>query len=192
MTKFTAKEFSIPKLKGISEKTVEEHLKLYQGYVTNANKILELLENKEASYELLEANRRFGFEFDGMRNHEYYFSLFENGAKEIDTESNLYKKITEDFGSYESWLEKFKTLAKTRGIGWAILYFDPKTNNLLNAWVDEQHLGHLTGLSPIVTLDMWEHSFVADYQPSGKGDYINDFFENINWSVAEGFFDERK
>jgi Fe-Mn family superoxide dismutase len=63
-----------------------------------------------------------------------------------------------------------------------------KQNKLLNTWIDEQHLGHLTGCAPILALDMWEHAFVADYQPSGKGDYITDFFANLNWSVIEKTF----
>lgn len=170
---YTPKTFNIPKLKGISEKTIEEHLKLYEGYVKNLNTLLE--EGK---------NPKLGFEFDGMRNHEYYFSSFEGGPKEISN-GKLKEMIGKQWDSFEEWMEKFKNIAKTRGVGWAILYYDQKEDRLLNTWVDEQHVGHLTGLKPILCLDMWEHSFVADYQPSGKGQYIDDFFENINWEVVE-------
>ena len=76
----------------------------------------------------------------------------------------------------------------TRGIGWAILYYDQHSDRLVNAWVDEQHLGHLTGISPVLMLDMWEHSFVADYQPSGKKQYVEDFFANLNWQTVEKHF----
>ncbi|TAK57336.1 superoxide dismutase, partial [Patescibacteria group bacterium] len=72
MKQFTETKFTIPALKGISTKTVEEHLKLYAGYVKNSNLILEKIDElaKEAdknAYALGELQRRFGFEFDGMR-----------------------------------------------------------------------------------------------------------------------------
>lgn len=187
---YTARTFSIPQLQGISETTIAEHIKLYEGYVSNTNKILDALANKSAhdAYALSEMQRRFAFEFDGMKNHELYFASLEGGPQEINETSALYTAITETWESFDTWLEHFKSLAKTRGVGWAILYFDTEQKQLLNTWVDEQHLGHLTGCTPILALDMWEHSFVADYQPSGKGTYIEDFFANLNWSVPEAVF----
>lgn len=194
MEHFTAKTFTIPTLIGISAKNIEEHLKLYAGYVKHTNLILEKITEyaKDAetnAYVLGELQRRFSFEFDGMRNHEYYFASLEGGAQAINTESTLYKKITEQFGSYDTWLMRFKAIALTRGIGWAILYYDVQTGKLLNSWVEEQHLGHLTGLTPILALDVWEHAYVADYHPSGKKQYVEDFFSNLNWSVIEKNFE---
>ncbi len=193
MTTFTAKQFNIPELEGISATTIAEHIKLYEGYVKHANliqeKIAALSGSADSAYELAEARRRFGFEFDGMRNHELYFALLEGGAQRLSEGSTLAQKIAASFGSFEAWLTDFKTLAKTRGIGWAVLYYDKTTDTLINSWVDEQHLGHLVGLTPILAIDMWEHSFVADYQPSGKPKYIDDFMSQINWSVAEQIWD---
>lgn len=193
MQKFEAKQFNIPKLKGISEKTIEEHLKLYQGYVKHANLILDHIEefskdSEKYAYELGELQRRFSFEFNGMRNHEYYFSAFEGGPKNIDKSGPLYGAIAEEFGGFDEWLAKFKTIATTRGVGWALLYYDPVSKRLLDNWNDEQHLGQLNGCKTVLALDMWEHSYVADYQPSGKKNYIEDFFENLNWSVIEDNF----
>lgn len=192
---FSPKTFSIPELKGISAMTIEEHIKLYLGYVKHANLILEHInelskDSEKNAYELGELQRRFGFEFDGMRNHEYYFTSLEGGAKNLGDATALKSKIAEQWGSFDAWLTRFKSIALTRGIGWAILYYDKKTDQLINAWVDEQHLGHLVGLSPVLCLDMWEHSFVADYQPSGKKTYVEDFFANLNWEVVEKNFEE--
>ena len=136
-----------------------------------------------------------------MRNHEYYFKHFcATGASAsggegsishiLPSDSELYKAIEEEWGSFDAWLNRFKAIALTRGVGWAILYFDQHTKRLLNAWIDEQHLGHLTGLFPVLALDMWEHSFVADYQPSGKKNYVEDFFKNLNWQTAEENFNK--
>jgi len=192
---YEAKTFSIPELKGISQKTIEEHVKLYQGYVKHTNLINDVVkmysgvDDEGGKYTLSEATRRFSFEFNGMRNHENYFSVLEGGASALPEDSALYKKIIENFGSFESWLSRFKTIASTRGVGWAMLYYDPQTSSLVSSWVDEQHLGQLNGLPLVLGLDMWEHSFVADYQPSGKKQYIEDFFANLNWQKVNEIFE---
>lgn len=193
MQKFEEKKFNIPELKGISKKTIEEHLKLYAGYVTNLNLIHEIVENQSnPEYARREAYRRQGFEFGGMRNHEYYFGSLEGGAKSLAEKSALYKKITDWTGSLETFIQIFKNLATTRGVGWAMLGYDKNTDRLIQYWVDEQHMGHLPGVSIVLALDMWEHSFVADYQPSGKKQYVEDFFQNLNWSVVEENFSKAR
>ena len=187
---FKEKIFTLPELKGISSKNIEEHLKLYAGYVKHSNLILEHIEEFEKdtekySYEIAELGRRFSFEFDGMRNHECYFSSLEGGAQTLSIESELYNAIEKQWGSFDAWLARFKVLATTRGVGWAMLYYDKTSGHFLNTWVEEQHLGHLTGLSPVLALDMWEHAYVYDFPTSEKKKYIEAFFENLNWSVIE-------
>ena len=193
MHEYTPKTFTISSLIGISDKAIAEHIKLYEGYVKHVNLIRKRIKELEQDgdlhmYDIGELRRRFSFEFDGMRNHEYYFASLEGGAHHVNTGGDLYKKIEKDFGSFDMWLVSFKTLALTRGIGWAMLYYDKESDQLVQTWVDEQHLGHLTGLSPILALDMWEHSFVIDYLPSGKKQYVEDFFKNLNWTVIENNF----
>lgn len=177
MKKFNEIKFNIGELKGISAKTIEEHLKLYSGYVKNLN---ETLEGKQDI-------RRLGFEYNGMRNHEVYFGSLEGGAKEI-SDGKLKEQIAADFGSFDAWLTSFKAIALTRGIGWAMLYYDKKENCLISTWVEEQHISQLQDCPLILALDMWEHSYVADYAPSGKKNYVEDFFLNLNWEKVEGNF----
>ncbi len=193
MKKFEEKKFMIPELKGMSKKSIEEHLKLYAGYVKHSNLILEKIQElkqdaEKNAYALGEIMRRFGFEYNGMRNHEVYFASLEHGSKKLSDSSSLKKQIENDFGSFETWLQEFKSIGLTRGIGWAMLYYDRNEKRLLNAWIDEQHLGQLQDCALILGLDMWEHSFVFDYQPSGKKNYIEDFFSNINWETIERNF----
>ncbi len=177
MKHFQEKTFNIPPLKGISETTIAEHLKLYSGYVNNLNNTLDGKQDI----------RRLGFEYNGMRNHEIYFSSFEGGPQEISNGS-LRNQIEKDFGSFDAWLTQFKSLALTRGIGWVILFYDRQAECLINSWVEEQHISQLQDCSVILALDMWEHSFVADYLPSGKKNYVEDFFFNLNWKNIEGNF----
>lgn len=187
----TEKTFSFPaELKGISSETMAEHLKLYTGYVKHAN--LALAHNEELSkdaekyaYELGELSRRFSFEYNGIKNHEYYFEQLEHGPTTITAGGILESKIKKQWGSFDHWLAAFKILAKTRGIGWAVLYFDAERDLLMNVWVDEQHLGHLNSCQFIFGIDMWEHSYVKDYLPSGKVSYIEDYLAQVNWNVVE-------
>jgi Fe-Mn family superoxide dismutase len=195
METFTTKTFNIGELVGISSKNIEEHLKLYKGYVNNTNlifnKLAELKNDPEKNAFLLgELQRRLGFEFDGMRNHEYFFASLSDGKKEINNDGELYKKIESEWGSFENFLGHFKFVATTRGIGWTILYYDKISDKLIITWVDEHHLGQLTGLSPVLCLDMWEHAYVYDYPTSEKKKYIESFFENLNWQNVEENFDK--
>ncbi len=197
MDTFIPKTFTIPKLNGISEKNIEEHLKLYTGYVTNANLILKKIkeyaeDSKKNAYVLGELQRRFAFEFDGMRNHEYYFASLEKCGCELPLGNTLKFAIEKEWGSFDSFLDRFKAIAMTRGVGWAMLYYDKDSDHLLTQWVEEQHLGHLTGLSPVLALDMWEHAYVYDYPTSEKMKYIEAFFANLNWEVIEENFKKAK
>jgi superoxide dismutase, Fe-Mn family len=186
---YQPKTFDIPKLDGISEKTIEEHLKLYQGYVKHVNVIHEKIEelkqdSEKNAYALAEVQRRLGFEFGGMKNHEAYFAQFEGGPKEIAQDSELYKSCTYLWGSWDALLAQFKAVAMTRGIGWAMLYFDRDAQRLVMTWIDEQHIGQFTNCNIVLALDMWEHSYLFDYVPGDKKQYIEAFFKNLNWDVV--------
>ncbi|MFA5999758.1 MAG: Fe-Mn family superoxide dismutase [Candidatus Paceibacterota bacterium] len=191
MKKFEEQKFNIGTLKGISAKNVEEHLKLYAGYVKNANGIMEkmaVLDSEKDAYIVGELFRRFSFEYNGMRNHELYFSSLSGGAKDLENDSVLKKSLLELFGSMETFMKEFTNLALTRGVGWAILWYDKKDSRFLASWVDEQHLGQLQGCTPILALDMWEHAYVYDYPTSEKKKYVEAFFENLNWETIEENF----
>ena len=193
MDYFTAKTFALPELKGISAKNVEEHLKLYAGYVKFSNyiqnQIRELSKDTEKnSYEIAELQRRFAFEHDGMKNHEIYFSQFEGGPASLTSGGALSQQIEKDFGNFDAFLARLKALAMTRGVGWAMLYYCSESGHLLTQWVDEQHMGHLFGPKLILAIDMWEHSYVYDYPTSEKKKYVEAFFENLNWAKVEERF----
>ncbi len=186
--KYEPLSFEIPTLDGISEETIKEHLGLYEGYVKHVNLIHEKIEAYEHdlasnSYAISEMQRRLGFEFGGMRNHEYYFAQLEGGGRPLPP-GPLQEKIVATWRSLEGFLEHFTRIAMTRGVGWAMLYHDPHTDQLVTAWVDEQHLGQLADLDIVLALDMWEHSYMRDYPPSKKKEYVTAFFNNLNWEVV--------
>ncbi|MEK7105889.1 MAG: Fe-Mn family superoxide dismutase [Patescibacteria group bacterium] len=191
MQKFEEKKFDIGELKGISAKNIEEHLKLYAGYVKNANSIIEkmaILDSEKDAYIVGELFRRFSFEYNGMRNHEIYFSSLLGNAESFNPEGELGKTLLELFGTYEKFVKEFTALALTRGIGWAVLWYDKTENKILASWIDEQHLGQLNGCKMILAIDMWEHAYVYDYPTSEKKKYVEAFFANLNWEVIEENF----
>ena len=181
---YEAKTFEIPELAGISRESIDLHLGLYAGYVKHVNLIREQMQNTDEAdgYAQAEMQRRLGFEFGGMKNHEYYFSQFEGGAKTLP-DGKLKELIEKQWGSFDVWQERFATIAKTRGVGWAMLYIDHEADQLVQTWVDEQHQGQLGDVDIVLALDMWEHSYMRDYLPSAKGEYITAWFNNLNWEV---------
>lgn len=186
--RYNAKDYSkLMGMDGFSENALKMHLTLYEGYVKNTNKLMNTLSQiceagNMNNPEFAELKRRFGWEFDGMRLHEYYF---ENLSKKgISRGNNIEKKLAEDFGSYDTWEKEFKAVGSMRGIGWAVLYQDPIDGKLINCWINEHHASHLAGGNPILVMDVFEHAFMPDYGLK-KNNYMETFFKNIDWSVVE-------
>ena len=183
---YAAKDFS--KLKGMpgfSDKALDLHFTLYQGYVKNTNELLETLSkiapNTPAYAEI---KRRFGWEFNGMRLHELYFGNL-GGDGKLDPNSKLAKRLAEQFGSLENWQADFKATGAMRGIGWVVLYEDPANGRLINTWINEHDVGHLSGGRPLLIMDVFEHAFIPDYGLK-RAEYIEAFFKNIDWQAVEG------
>lgn len=193
---YTARTFALGELKGISKKQLDVHLALYEGYVKHTNLILSTIKElrdadpEKNAYVINELRRRLGFEFDGMRMHEYYFEQFEGSDKAPSTTSPLQDAAIERYGSVEGFVSHMKEVAGTRGIGWVVVYFDPADRILHTAFVGDHELGQFSGLPIILAIDLWEHAFMVDYVPAEKKNYVDAFFENLTWSVIEKRFAE--
>lgn len=186
---YEAKDYSkLLGMQGFSDTLLNNHFTLYKGYVTNTNKVLDTLaamgkEGKTGAYEFAELKRRLGWEFNGMRLHEYYFENL-GGKSALDQGGKLGKLIAANFGNYDAWLQDFKGTAAMRGIGWTILYQDVIGGRLFNQWINEHDAGHPAGCQPLLILDVFEHAYITDYQLK-RADYIESFIKNINWAAAE-------
>ena len=178
---------ALSKMPGFSAQLIANHMKLYQGYVSNTNvlsvKLAAMLsDGKEKTPEFAELKRRFGWEFNGMRLHELYFgNLGSNGTPRQSAQ--VYKKIEEDFGSFEAWKKDFTATGSMRGIGWAVLYQDTESGRLFNAWINEHDGGHLAGGTPLLVMDVFEHAYITDYQLE-RAKYIEAFFNVVDWEAA--------
>lgn len=177
---------------GFSNTLLKNHFTLYQGYITNTNKLAEILgemreQGKIGTPEYAELKRRFSWEFNGMRLHELYFGNMHSGGVKLDENSNIFKKIVEDFGSYENWEKDFKGTGTMRGIGWTILYYDPEASRMFNVWINEHDFGHLVGCKILLVLDVFEHAYMLDYGLK-RADYIEAFFKAIDWEEVSKRF----
>ncbi len=187
---YEAKDFSylVGKTTCIDDKTLNLHLKLYQGYVKNINELISLLkemdQNNDSSSIIYSAlKRRFGFEFDGMRLHELYFENIGSSAP-IKKESKIYQEIEREFKSFENFKQSFLKTAMTRGIGWVVLYKDLESNALFNVWINEHEVSHLVKGVPLLVLDVWEHAFITQYGLE-KARYLDAFLKDVNWDVVD-------
>ncbi len=190
---YQAKEFpNLKNLQGFSQEALTLHLALYKGYVKKTNELIQKMqemvkEGKANSPEFAELKRRFGFEFDGMKLHELYFESMGGGAT-LNHNSKLYKAIVANFGSFDAWKKDFIATAMIRGSGWVILYYDPSTGRLMNAWINEHHEGHLVNCKIIFPMDVFEHAYMIDFRLNKK-EYVETFLKNLNWDIAIARFE---
>jgi|SRR3989344_2692934 len=177
---------------GFSDQMLNNHFTLYQGYVKNFNALNNALvalekEEKFGTAEYAELNRRFGWEWNGMRLHELYFGNMAKQGKPLAPDSALAVAIAKEFGSMDAWQKDFTSIGVMRGIGWVILYYDKPADRLFDVWVSEHAENHLAGATPLLVMDMWEHAFMLDYGLK-KTDYISAFMKATDWNVIEERF----
>ena len=191
---YTARQFNLSGLKGISDQTLEVHFKLYEGYVKETNnlteKISEFIRDGNVDHDELpaysELTRRLGFEYNGMVLHEYYFdNMTSSGSGDPAKGSEFIKAAETSFGSYDIWKTDFVGIGKMRGVGWAICYQNPANGRLSNHWITLHETGNVAGFVPILVMDVWEHAFLLDYKPAERPKYIEAFFSNIAWDAVE-------
>lgn len=186
---YTAKEFSLKGLDGISDEQLSQHIDvLYAGYVKKLNEIREKLKAVDLSsanqvYSELRALKvEESFAMNGVVLHELYFeNLGGNGSLEGGALKEL---IARDFGSFERWQEEFKACAMAAR-GWVVLGMCMNEERLVNWCLDTHSMGLPAGLKPVLVIDVYEHAYMIDYGVK-RPPYIDAFMRNINWQVCEG------
>ncbi len=185
---YQAREYdSLIGMAGFSDTLLNNHFTLYQGYVANTNRLAETLatmlaEGRSATPEYAELKRRMGFEFNGMRLHEFYFDNL-GGQAPLDRSNSLAGKLTDSCGSVENWETDFRATGAMRGIGWVVFYQDHYGDRLFNAWINEHEVGHFAGCTPLLVMDVFEHAYMTDYGLK-RADYIQAFFDKVDWDVV--------
>ena len=183
---YTAKDFKgLLGTAGFSDKLLTDHFKLYEGYVKNTNLVIEKIKallkaGDQPTPEFAELNRRFGWEFNGMRLHELYFGNMTKAPKALDPKSAVAKALSDGFGSVDAFEQAFKSTGKARGIGWTVLYQDPKEKAIYPVWINEHDVGHIAEGKILLIMDVFEHAFITDYAMNRPA-YIDAFFKVIDW-----------
>jgi Fe-Mn family superoxide dismutase len=188
---YAPKKWNLAGLQGISDQTLTVHFGLYEGYVKNTNLLNEQIAAKIAAGQVAgadpgfaELTRRLGFEYNGMVLHEYYFDNMTSSGTATPP-GKLHDALAASFGDFDTWKKDFAAVGGMRGVGWAIAYQDPKSGRISNHWITLHEDGNIAGYKPILVMDVWEHAFLLDYKPSERSKYIESFFANVDWGVAE-------
>src|SRR5881628_3798508 len=194
---YKARQWNLSGLKGISDKTLEMHFKLYEGYVRETNRLTEHIArflkdgtvDQEEMPAYSELTRRLGFEYNGMVLHEYYFgNMKKGGGGDAARGSQFRSALEKTFPSYEIWRTDFVSVGKMRGVGWAICYLDPANGRVSNHWIELHQNGNVAGFVPLLVMDVWEHAYLLDYKPADRPKYIDAFLANVDWNVVEHRF----
>ncbi len=190
-------EALLAKVKGktgkISDKTHEEHLKLYTGYVNKTNAILKEVEELQKTLDPANpahANQIFStirslkvdftFALGGITNHEIYFGIL--GGKGGPATGKIADLITKSFGSFDT----YKKDLKATGIaarGWVWTGYDAATGLLFNYIGDAQNTFPVWGVKPVLALDTYEHAYYADFF-TARGAYIDEFMNHVDWDAV--------
>lgn len=193
--KIQPKTFSekIFQMRGISKKTIEEHLKLYQGYVNKYNEIQEKLaaltnddysKANQTYSQIRELKLELSFAWGGVVNHEIYFGHL--GGKGGKPSGDLLKQIEKDFGSFDAWKKDLKATGLSAR-GWVWLAWNKKEGRLFNYLGDAQNTFPVWYATPILALDTYEHAYFIDYGVN-RAAYIDAFFENLDWKTIDENF----
>lgn len=166
----------------MSEKTISFHYgKHHQAYVNNLNSLIEGTGFKDASLEKIVLEDEGGIFNNAAQvwNHTFFFeSLAPEGGEE--PQGDLARAIERDFGSFGKFRDEFsKAGAKLFGSGWVWLVKNGSGNLDI---LQESNAGNpmVKGLTPVLTLDVWEHAYYLDYQ-NRRPDFINAFWDIVNW-----------
>lgn len=178
------------KMDGISEKTMTEHYKLYEGYIKKYNEIMQKLsaltdEDYAAANQIYSVIRELKMELTfavgGVKNHEIYFGHL--GGKGGKPEGELLAQIEKDFGSYENWEKDLKATA-IGARGWVWLAWDQDYGYLFNYLGDAQNTFPVWNATPILALDTYEHAYFIDYGVA-RAKYVEAFLKNLDWNVVQ-------
>ncbi|MGN7311871.1 superoxide dismutase [Alkalicoccobacillus gibsonii] len=184
----------------IDEQTMNiHHDKHHNTYVTKLNAALEghsdlasksvdeLISDLDALPESVRtAVRNNG---GGHANHTFFWELLTPGGSTAPT-GEFADKITEEFGSFDKFKEEFANAAANRfGSGWAWLIVDG--GKLAITSTPNQDTPVMEGKSPVIGLDVWEHAYYLNYQ-NRRPDYINAFWNVVNWDVAAKNYEAAK
>jgi superoxide dismutase, Fe-Mn family len=179
------------RIRGMSERMIVSH---YENNYGGAVKRLNLIDEKLAELDYATAP---GFLVNGLKREQLIATnsmilhevFFEGLGDESEPGANLKDALARAFGSYDRWRAEFISMGKALagGSGWVLLTWSPRDRKLINQWASD-HCHTMAGATPILALDMYEHSYHIDYGAKAA-DYVGVFMAAINWPAVERLYD---
>ncbi|MEA2271721.1 MAG: superoxide dismutase, Fe-Mn family [Solirubrobacteraceae bacterium] len=175
-------------LDGISKKTMEDHYKLYEGYVKKTNECRKLL--SEIDYAEAEGNQVYShlrsvsvdytFALLGFKNHDLYFGHL--GGDGGEPTGRFAELVEQDYSGVDRWKDAVRKAAKAAR-GWVMVGYDLSDGSVFNYVMDTQNLWAVYDMVPVLAIDVYEHAYAADFgaTPDGRGAYVEAFFRNLDW-----------
>jgi Fe-Mn family superoxide dismutase len=188
-SEYPVREFDLSRVQGISREALEDHLHLYQGYVENTNKLLEVALAAKANPGKQPDPEgwvhRLGFEFNGIMLHELFFEQLRGPGGDLPAGGLLAEAADASFGGVQGWRDHVIAVARTRGPGWVLSAREWTSNRLLNFWIEQHEVGIPASLEPVFVLDLWEHAYLRDFGVKGREQWVETVLGNIDWKVVE-------
>lgn len=187
MNKLIANTYNFSTVKGISSKQLDEHYKLYSGYISKVNEIDALSKNAEdykgsnITYSALRSIKLGEtFALNGVKLHELYFENITNAT--CCPHGNLIKLVDAQWDGFENFMNYLKaTCLSARG--WAIVCFDSLTGALRIIGSDAHDTGALWCGFPVLVIDVYEHAYFLDFG-TNRAAYVDAIFKSINWEIV--------
>ncbi len=174
-------------LDGISKQTMEDHYKLYEGYIKKTNECRKIL--NEFDYGEIEGNQVYSplravavdytFALLGYKNHELYFGHLGGSGGEPN---GRFAELMEQEMGLESWKQAVRVQAMNAR-GWVMVGYDLNDGSLFNYVLDSQNLFAVYNMVPVLGIDVFEHAYAGDFGGSsaGRKEYVEAFFRNLDW-----------
>lgn len=185
---YVAKDFSrlVGKTDGLSGSQIEQHIKLYKGYIAKANELTAKLREADlqganATYApLREMLVEESYAVNGVIFHEYYFGNL--GGSGGEPSGDLRAAVDERFGGHGKFIDYVKAAGKCMR-GWVVVGYNTRGGHLSTFGLDMHNMWTPANVVPILVLDVYEHAYMVDYGIE-RGKYLDAFVKNLDWGVV--------
>lgn len=173
----------------ISKELLKLHHDIHhKGYVENANKLLEKLENARKNNEQTDQKallKSLSFNLGGHVLHSLFWENMTGRDEDKKIGGKIEQVLIDEFGSVEKFYEEFAQAAESvEGSGWAALTYCKKTERPLIMQIEKHNVNVYPMFSILLVADVWEHAYYLDYK-NKRGDFIKAFLKTINWKKVE-------
>ncbi len=168
------------------------HDKHHAAYVNNAIATIDKIEKNRITKDFSNQKsllKDLSFNLNGHLLHDLYWNVMRSPQDDNKPSSDFTEKLTNEFGSYENFVEEFsRSAVSVEGSGWcALLKNDEK--DLVIMQIENHNKLYLTNYRPILIIDVWEHAYYLDYK-NDRAKYVSEWWKVVNWEKVEALYQE--